>query len=381
MATVAIGVSGEGRGHGARARALAEALRDEGHRVLIAAPGDAHAMLEPVFRGDPAISVRWIPGLRFHYRPDQRLDPIRTAAGAIPYLWRLKELTRRLAVWLEREGVDMVIADFEPALPRAARSVGIPFVSVDHQNFLTACDLSHLPRGLRAHLAYMRPVVEMFTRGQAASVVSSFFFPPLRDTHSHVHQVGVLMRRELLAADPTREGHLTGYFRRFVPPGALRALEGCGRPVRVYGVGEREACGPGGRVTFHATSQGPFLADLASCDALVCTAGNQLVGEAMFLGKPVLAVAERGNHEQRMNAWFLRAGGGGDWAEAEAFDGGTVGTFLERLDAHRAALRPDLMNGLPRTLEVLRRQLRATGAPAAAAAPATPARPAVLLIR
>ena len=51
--------------------------------------------------------------------------------------------------------------------------------------------------------------------------------------------------------------------------------------------------------------------------AVVSTAGNQLVGEALYLGKPVLVMPERVNFEQAINAHYLEQSGAG-WVEGAA---------------------------------------------------------------
>jgi len=78
-----------------------------------------------------------------------RLDHTATALFAAPYLARLPERVLRWSRELERAGADLVISDFEPLLPRAARQAGVPHSSVDHQHFLVAYDLSSLRPELR----------------------------------------------------------------------------------------------------------------------------------------------------------------------------------------------------------------------------------------
>lgn len=64
MATIFNSLSGEGRGHATRVRAIVEELRRH-HRIVIYTPGQAHDLLQPVYQGSD-ITVRNIPGLLFH---------------------------------------------------------------------------------------------------------------------------------------------------------------------------------------------------------------------------------------------------------------------------------------------------------------------------
>ena len=164
------------------------------------------------------------PGLRFGYGAAGNVSMGRSLAGAIQYLLGLPELLARLRVSLAVEQPDLVISDFEPALPRAARQMGIPHVSLNHQHFLLTYDLRSLPAWLRLHTLYMGCVVRAYDSPAVARVVSSFYFPPLRTGCKNVTQTGVLLRPSVLEAERSRQSHLVAYWRRQAPAGALDAL-------------------------------------------------------------------------------------------------------------------------------------------------------------
>ena len=148
-------------------------------------------------------------------------------------------------------------------------------------------DLTDLPARLRLHASLMAGVVRAYYSQQRATIVSSFYAPRLKPGWEHARQVGVLLRPEIREAVPSRGGHLLAYFRRTAPAGALEALARCGLPVRVYGL---DGAATTRNLQFRPISEAGFLEDLAGCEAVVSTAGNQLVGEAFHLGKPVLAI-------------------------------------------------------------------------------------------
>src|SRR5262245_21678162 len=131
MATIFYGMAGEGRGHATRARAAVEALRPR-HRVVLFAPDLAYELLAPLYR-DTEVRVVRIPGLRFGYGRSGRVPLLSTVALAGQFRLALGRYVRDVLPEFEREAPDLVVADFEPILPRAARLVGVPFVSFDHQ--------------------------------------------------------------------------------------------------------------------------------------------------------------------------------------------------------------------------------------------------------
>lgn len=349
MARIFYSLAGEGRGHATRVRAMVEHLRLK-HEVTLFTYGDAYRLLAPLYK-QTSVCVKRIRGLRLHYRRET-LDPWLTGLRAVGYLAGvLPSLVRGLCEWIRREQPDLVITDFEPALPRAARRLGVPFVSLNHQHFLVVNDLSSLPAKLRWRGDFMGALVRSYYSGQAKTIVSSFYAPPLKAAYrDSAVQVGVLLRPEMFLASPYSGGHVTAYLRRGASQGVLDALRGCGLQVHIYGLG----CRPSdGSLSFHPVSTEGFLEDLEGCEALVCTAGNQLVGEALYLEKPVFAIPEPGNFEQYINAHFLKASGTGNWAPMAQCSPALLRTFIERLPLFRAAIRPEEFNGTERALQAL----------------------------
>ncbi len=352
MARIFYGVSGEGRGHAMRARAIVESLRND-HEIVIYAPEYAYELLAPVYRASE-VEVRRIPGLSFHYDSRHRLAYWKIGWPCLRYFAELPHLIHRLEKDIDREQPNLVITDFEPALPRAARHAGVPFISLDHQHFLVTCDLRSLPSYLRPHTAYMTRVVRAYYSGQVETIVSSFYFPPLKPKYRDVKQVGVLLRPEILHATPSYGDHLLVYVRRFASPALLDALDQCGCEVKVYGLGARPRRGS---LHFLGIDAFRFAEDLTTSRALICTAGNQLVGEALFLGKPVLAMPERGNFEQHINGHFLEQSGMGMSVRMSRVAPGHVHDFLRRLDDFRARINRERLYGNPKALAIIKRHL------------------------
>jgi len=134
----------------------------------------------------------------------------------------------------------------------------------------------------------------------------------------------------------------------------LEALSSCGCEVRVYGLGEQSSTG---NLRFLAVDSGRFIEDLATSRALITTAGNQLLGEALYLGKPVLAIPEERNYEQQINGHFLEMTGAGWSVEAGRISEKTVRSFMENID--RFQYRGDLgrLYGNPAARAVIQRYL------------------------
>ncbi len=350
MARIVYSLAGEGRGHATRVRAVVEHLR-HAHEFTLLAPSVAYDFLSDVYAGTE-VKVRRIPGLLFHYRR-QRLSYWKTIQKGVGYLSRFPRLVKSMRNLLDDFEADLAITDFEPALPRAARKSGVPVISINHQHFLVAYDLTGVPVSARFQAAVTAPGIHAYCRRPAATVVSAFYFPPLKRGYENVVQAGVMLRPEM-RRPPDDGDHLLVYLRRFAESNIMQALADCGREVRIYGLGTRP---DQGNLRFFNVNEQGFLKDLASCTALISNAGNQLVGEALYLKKPVLAMPEFGNFEQQINGYFLKAGGGGDSVSAEAFDTRILKRFLDARDEYVTRIDATRMDGIPAVLETIERHL------------------------
>lgn len=361
MARIAISLSGEGHGAATRVATLLEHLAGD-HEIRVYASGDARGVLRRAAeRSAGRVEVRAIPGPVVR-SADGRLDLFGAIASGCDYHARtLGPLVERLIGELDEFGADLGVVDAEPALPRACARLGIPLTSVDHGHFLLAYDLGILPRRLRWRAWFMARTVAFTAVDADDTVVSAFFRPPLRAGWEHVVQTGPLLRREIRDASVEDRGFLVSTLRRHTPFATLAALADCGLPVRVYGLGARE---PLGTLSFHGDEEGSFVEDLAGCRAVVAAAGNQLIGESLHLGKPLLLLPEAARVEQRIHARFLAETGCGDSCPLEQVSVDRVAAFVAALDtfALAASRVKGRMDGAGEVLAVIGRRLASAAA-------------------
>jgi uncharacterized protein (TIGR00661 family) len=360
------GVHGYGRGHATRTLAILPDLVRK-HQVLVLAGGDAYAAIWPDYR------VARIPTLGFAYgRGTGQRSNWQTFRRNLP---AVLDLLLRGPVFEMVEDVvrdfapDVIISDAETWTHQVGRALAIPRISFDHIGILEYC---RPPVEWRDRLEVCLDTFcyRMLMGRPERVLVSSFYDVPPR--RPDVSVVGTLPRRAVRELTPHDGDYLLVYFNRGryqLTPAILQALEEVGLPVHVYG-SERHC--RDGRLTFCPPSNLPFLEDLAGCRGVISTAGNQLMGEAIYLGKPVLVVPER-CVEQRLNAAAVERLGIGMRLKAKQFTAARLREFLRRGDEFRANMRRQVRDGRPQALAAIE-QFLAELAPEAAAADAATSR-------
>jgi len=203
-------------------------------------------------------------------------------------------------------------------------------------------DLSSLPFRLRTKAAFIGQTLKFFHNRQMMTVISSFYSHPLKKTAKNVEQVGVFINQLIRSLTPVDDGHILVYQRKFIDRNLIKSLSAIKRRVIIYNHAKHEK---NGNIEFKTISLSTFAEDLASCSCLISTAGNQLIGEAMYLGKPVLAIPEPDNFEQQINAYFLAQSGAGVDCEIEKMNPDVLHRFIANIPAFRKHIDRDRISG------------------------------------
>ncbi len=350
---IAYSVMGYGRGHAMRTAAMLPALEAE-HTVRVFAGTDAHEVLSAHHDCEP------IPVICYQYGANGRISRRRTlgrnappvadllAAGAVA-----RKVWRRMAAFAP----DIVISDSETYGHRFARRAGTPRIGFDHVGIMAYCHCNFARydgwRGRRDGLGY-----RAFMGDPERVLVSSFY--PAEPRMAGVEVVGPILRDSVRRAHPTTGDYVLVYLNKGehqYTTALDTALRASGENIVVYGTRRR---GRFGRLRFKAPAQDGFVADLAGAKAVICTAGNQLLSEAIHLGKPVMALPEDAV-EQRLNARAIvdmGVGAAGDLVGPSLSD---VGVFLEHRERFAAATDKHRRDGRQQATFALKSFIRERG--------------------
>ncbi len=203
---------------------------------------------------------------------------------------------------VQRFAPDLAIAGYESALPRIARLLSIKCIRIDYQHLLDDLDPASLPLPLRLRLITKRFTDRLLSAPVTAQIVSAFHKYPVRGdlAASQIQHVGVLLRKELQGSKRCDQ-HLLIKARASFRKECLDALLESKLPARVYGF---DRTGTLGNILFRSSSE-TFAEDLLSCVGVITNTSNQLIGEALGCGKPVLAIPGTDDYHQQICALFL----------------------------------------------------------------------------
>lgn len=333
------GVVGEGMGHAIRSRVVLEHLTGEGHEVEVMTSGRAKDFLAERFSG-----VHRIHGLHF-VTEENRVRRGKTLWSNV--LQGTTGLPKNIAAYfdlLEHFQPEVVVSDFESWTYFYAKAHRLPILSIDNMQIINRC--THPPdviAGEEANFEIARAFVKSKLPFCDHYLVTSFFRPEIRKERTSLFPP--ILRPEILAAKPQAGEHLLVYQTAEGHEQLARTLQHTGLPCRVYGMhrGLTEDRVEG-NLRHRPFSEAGFIEDLATARAVIAGGGFTLMGEAVYLHKPMLSVPIGGQFEQIMNGRWLQRLDYGRTA-ADLHDPSTIHAFLEAVPDCERALSSYVQDG------------------------------------
>lgn len=309
------GVTGEGMGHATRSKVAIKHLLSNAHLVKIAASGRACKFLAKDF------DVIEIGGLEIKYA-DGAMD----IAQSIVHNLRAMPLivARNVPAYkeIERFAPEVVISDFDSFAYLYAKSHQLPIVSIDNIQMIDRCvHPSQITVGVEGDFNTAKSFVSGKLPICNRYVITTFFYPPVNPLYrANTILVPPILRDVILKAEPRIGGHVLVYQTSGSDTRLLSMLNSfADQKFIVYGLGKD---GISQNCIIKNFREQEFVDDLASCKAVVTNGGMSLIGEALYLQKPIYSVPIRGHFEQIMNARYLAGLGYGmtsDWFEPVTF--------------------------------------------------------------
>lgn len=281
--------------------------------------------------------VTELPMLRTVIR-NQKVSVTGTMGQIARRVLELSRVKRQILKIIEEWQPDLALCDREFFLPFACREVGLKCVSVNHSRVLR-CTEYPVPREQRKSWGLAMANDRLFFDYCPHYLTVSFYHPPFKKLRNVRDELlPPVLRREVFELSATEGDHVLAYLFSVHAEGLLKSLKTLRREVIIYGLSDevrRE-----GNLHFKPFNAESILEDLASCSYAIVNAGHNLISEALFYGKPVLAFPIATLFEQYLNAYFLKELGYGD----SYFGDGSMEAFLEKAEEKMEKFRQAVMS-------------------------------------
>jgi uncharacterized protein (TIGR00661 family) len=346
------GVVGEGMGHAMRSIVLLEELTRRGHEVRIVGSGRAAEYLEKRFPG----TVTTITGLTMVYE-DNVVKKLKTAFKNLKAAAGIPENFLHYAELARSFSPEVVVSDFESFTYWFARGQRIPVVSVDNMQIIARCRHDkEVLAGERGAYLLAKSIVKAKLPRCNAYLITTFFYPPPKKKRTTLHPP-VLRKVILDAKARVKTGdHVLVYQSGTSHDTLIDELKRIEVPFKVYGLRRGiQAEEQDGNLIHCPFSEDKFIDDLATCKAVIAGGGFTLMGEAVYLGKPMLSVPLGGQFEQTLNASYLAKLGYGE--RVDHLSQKKVEKFLARAPRYAETLSSFEHDGNTGLLEQLGRSL------------------------
>ncbi|MDR1748761.1 MAG: hypothetical protein LBR47_06860 [Spirochaetaceae bacterium] len=294
---IAYSCAGEGFGHASRMAALSPYLEKK-YRVYYFIP---FTMIDFLKKRIPGKIFRCIPYFTF-IRNMNKIQLAKTFISSMVNIVSFPQTVMALSKYLRKLRIDVVISDFEPYLPWAARLAGIPVIQMNHPGI----DRKHISVN---PISWLAAAAAFLMEGPYNKCIHISFY------HG---DTGPVIRRGLLQQQKVNGNFILVNIKSAIREKVLTQLQSyCDIPFVVY-----------------PNPDGDFERDMNCCLAVISNAGHQTLSEALVLRKPVLSIPEENQYEQILNARMLKESGLGEWCFVECV-GPAMTRFLANLSAYQ----------------------------------------------
>jgi uncharacterized protein (TIGR00661 family) len=326
------GVVGEGMGHAMRSRVILEHLVAQEHDVEIMASGRAVDFLAKRFEG-----VNRIHGLHMIYE-ENRVRPMKTLWSNV--LTGATGVPKNIAAYFDlitSFRPQAVISDFESWTYLYGKTHRLPVLSIDNMQIINRCTLpKEIIEGHQAEFQLTKAFIKSKLPFCDEYFITTFFHPEVRKERTRLFPP--ILRPEILSAKRRSGEHLLVYTTGEGNDAFADTLAKTGLECRIYGMRRnlKEEVVEG-NLRYQPFSEDKFIDDLASSRAVIAGGGFTLMGEAVYLHKPMLAVPLARQFEQVLNARYLELEGFGRHAQT-LDDPKTVLDFVDAIPGCEAKL-------------------------------------------
>lgn len=277
---IVYGVQGTGNGHLSRSLRVIEALVERGHTVdmVMSAQWGTMPTAYPVFK--------LFKGFTFKHTKDGSINKLGTAINFD--FWQFFKDSR-----FDLSTYDKIITDFEPIVAWAALRQKREVYGISNQySFLSNKTPRPAKKDWMAELAFKNFTPVAHPIGLHFEQYDDFIYKPI-------------LRQSIYNLTLSDAGHFTVYLPDIELPLILQELfKHPAVPFHLFSNKIKQDTQQG-NVCLRPPDPAHFSKSFASCHGVITRCGFQTTAEALYTGKKLLAMPQRGQYEQQCNAISL----------------------------------------------------------------------------
>jgi uncharacterized protein (TIGR00661 family) len=329
MAKILYGVNGEGFGHAARSLIVINHLKQAGHEVTVISYGKGWQFLSQTS------PVELIAGASLTYENNE-VKYFKTVIKSFLRSAETLKSVEAVSELADSRRIDLVITDFEPISCLVANLKKLPLISLDNQHILTKTKPDYPKHYLKAYLTD-KLITRLMVFNPKFYLILSFF--PGEPTSRKAQIFPPLIADDVLAARSATGDRILVYLTSGFEE-ISEVLTKLPHNFIIYGLSR---VGQIGNCLYKKHHRQEWVNDLAKCHSIIATAGFSLISEALYLGKPYLALPAQAQFEQILNAYHLAKMGYGEHHDELTPE--VIERFLTKSERYRERLGQGLQPG------------------------------------
>ncbi len=243
---------------------------------------------------------------------------------------------------------DFAITDLEPLLPRIALLRDKPFLTFDNQHAMLYGDVDIKKFNFSERLEYLFIInfLKTYHPKSDLSILTTFSEIPLKSKYKNrVEAIGPLIRNNIVEVRDkiNYEDFILVYAHKVLGIKLFPILSNIKDQKFIIfttdDFNNDKFLYKRDWLEYNSIDPIKFIDKLIKCKAVISSAGNTLLSEAIFLKKPFFGVGLQGLFEQRLNLYLLENAGWGEGCKISELTEAHVLSFLKNINKYQQKLK------------------------------------------
>lgn len=302
MAKILFGVCGVGYGHAIRSKILLEELA-KNHDLFIVAGQLAYSYLKDNFK-----NVCEVDGLELAFK-ENRVNSLRTILKNIKKIsMKNYNSLKRIKGKIDLFKPEIVISDFEAFSIYYAGDKKLKVIGFDNEHYILDGNFN-VPGKYKVSYLKSKIIVNFYNIN--ASII--YLLPDQKlNENSKAFSLMPVLRNEIIKSKPKNNDYILVYTSVIKHEKIFEVFKKFNEKFIIFGDWEDKKYK---NLVFKKFNEKEFLRFLLNCKAIITTAGINLISEAIYLGKPILALPIKNQFEQILNALYVKENNYGEYCE------------------------------------------------------------------